>query len=138
MIESAVSGICFTVHPVTKDKHQMIIEAGWGLGEAIVSGQITPDTYIIDKRNFTLDHLTVSEQEKMIVRARAGKEVGANKVVAVPPSKRRKQKLTRSQIIKLAKLCARIEEHYGIPQDIEWALAGDKLYILQSRPITTL
>ncbi len=134
MIESEISGICFTVHPVTEDKNQMIIEAGWGLGEAIVSGSITPDSYVIDKRNWSIIDINISQQEKQTACClRKGV-----KWIPVATSKQEKQKLTDKQIIELAKLCAKIEKHYKKPQDIEWALAGGKFYIVQSRPITTL
>ncbi|MBN1779415.1 MAG: hypothetical protein JW816_04360 [Candidatus Buchananbacteria bacterium] len=134
MIESEISGICFTVHPVTKDKNQMIIEAGYGLGEAVVSGQITPDSYVLDKQDFSLLDINVSEQKKMLV----GKAQGDNNWKNIPKAKQEKQKLTGKQIVELAKICAKIEKHYKKPQDIEWACAKGKFYITQSRPITTL
>lgn len=135
MINSEVSGICFTVHPVTKDHNQMIIEAGWGLGEAIVSGMITPDSYIIDKKENLIMDVSVSSQQKMIIQKAA---TGGSKTVAVPKVKQAKQKLSGSQIMQLAGICQKIEKHYRHPQDIEWALSEDKFYIVQSRPITTL
>lgn len=140
MVQSEISGICFTVHPVTKDRNQMIIEAGWGLGEAIVGGIITPDSYVIDKRRWSIIDVNVSEQEKMIVKIKdkSKKTKEANATIAVPKSLRNKQKLSGKQIVELAKLCAKIEKHYGSPQDIEWAMEKNKFYIVQSRPITTL
>jgi len=142
MVESEISGICFTVHPVTKDKNQMIIEAGWGLGEAIVSGSITPDSYVVDKRDNSIIDINISKQEKMIVR-KAGPSAGSGgtggvKTVSVPKSKQEKQVLTGKRIVELAKICAAIEKHYKKPQDIEWAFAKGRFYIVQSRPITTL
>lgn len=133
MIQSEISGVCFTTHPVTKDKNQMVIEACWGLGEALVSGMITPDSYVIDEQKFKILDINVNPQEKMVVWDKRG-----TKVKIVPKSKQDKQKLTGKEIIKLAKLCQKIEAHYKGPQDIEWALSKDKFYILQSRPITTL
>ncbi len=115
MVQSEISGVCFTVHPVTKDKNQMVIEAGYGLGEAIVGGKITPDTYLINKKNIGVGHLYL-----------------------VSKSIQGKQKLSDKQIIKLAKLCQKIEKLFKYPQDIEWAFAKGKIYILQSRPITTI
>ena len=134
MIESEISGIAFTVHPVTRDKNQMIIEAGWGLGEAIVSGQVTPDAYVIDKRDLSIIDINIAKQEMIIIR-KAG---GGIKHTVVPRAKQEKQKLNGKQIIELAKICANIEKHYKKPQDIEWAFAKGKFYITQSRPITTL
>lgn len=135
MIPSEVSGVCFTVHPVTKDKNQMIIEAAWGLGEILVQGLITPDTYIVDKTNWKTLDINVNEQKKMITRNK--KDTGQ---VLIPKSKQDKQKLLGREIIKLAKLCSRIEKHYKDPQDIEWAKDGKtgKLFVTQSRPITAL
>ena len=136
MVESEVSGICFTVHPVTEDKNQMIIEAGLGLGEAIVSGSITPDSYVIDKTDWSLMDVNVSNQERKIVRDK--KKGGGVKWVNVSNSDQEKQKLSGKEIVELAKICDGIEKHYKKPQDIEWARAGGKFYITQSRPITTL
>ncbi len=110
MVNSEVSGVCFTVHPVTQDKNQMIIEAIYGLGENLVQGIITPDSYVIEKD--TINIIDVNIQDK--------------------------QKLSEKQIKELAKICLRIEKHYKSPQDIEWALEKNKFYITQSRPITTL
>lgn len=135
MINSEISGICFTVHPVTKDYNQMIIEAGYGLGEAIVSGMITPDSYVIDKKEELILDVSVAKQEKMMIIKGV---TGGLKTVSVPKAKQEKQKLAGPKIMELAKLCAKIEKHYQHPQDIEWALEKNKIYILQSRPITTL
>lgn len=133
MVQSEVSGICFTVHPVTKAQNQMVIEAGFGLGETIVSGHITPDTYTIHKDNLSLLDVNISKQGIIITRGQNGdiKKKLTRKVGG-------KQKLTEKQIVKLAGLCKKIERHYRYPQDIEWAYADKRFYILQSRPITTL
>jgi len=133
MVQSDVSGVCFTVHPVTKDKNQMVIEAVWGLGEILVSGQITPDTYVIEKDTLNILDKNINLQEKMIVRSKVG-----NKLVSVPQAKQSKQKLSKEQIRKLSRICLKIENHYQYPQDIEWALENRKFYILQTRPITSL
>ena len=135
MVESEISGIVFTVHPVTKAKNQMIIEAGFGLGEAIVSGQITPDSYVVDKRDLSILDINVSEQKKMLVRKGAG---GGNIWKPVLKARQEIQVLNGKQIIELAKICVKIEKHYKKPQDIEWAYTKGKFYITQSRPITTL
>jgi pyruvate,water dikinase len=133
MIASEVSGVCFSVHPVTKDKNQMVIEACLGLGEALVSGQITPDTYVVHKKDYSLLEVNVSEQEFAIVRGMTGnvRKKLSQKVGSA-------QKLSEKQIQKLAQLCKKVEQHYHHPQDIEWAYAEGKWHILQSRPITTL
>lgn len=134
MIQSEVAGVVFTVHPVTRDKNQMIIEACWGLGESLVGGQVTPDSYVIGKKNWNLIDVNVSEQEKM--RVLKGK-IGVREI-PVPEKLKSRQKLDGRQIVNLAKLCVKIEEHYGFPCDIEWAMERNKFYIVQSRPITTL
>ncbi len=134
MVQSEISGISFTAHPVTRDRKQMVIEAGYGLGEAIVGGKITPDTYIVRKQDNSILDKNISQQEMMIVKN------GAKGIVEtkVPISKQEKQKLTDTQIKAMAKICLNIEKHYKKPQDIEWALEKGKFYITQSRPITTL
>lgn len=132
MVQSEISGITFTAHPVTKDRDQMVIETGYGLGEAIVGGMITPDIYIIDKKSFTILDKNISEQSMMIVKDKKG-----TIEKTVPKAKQSKQKLSDKQIIELAKICSRIENHYKKPQDIEWAFQKNKFYIIQSRSITT-
>ena len=131
MVESEVSGVAFSVHPVTEDINQMIIEAGLGLGESIVSGQITPDSYVVEKDPFLILDIQLSEQEKGLFRGNNGNEWKQL-------DNGDKQKLTGEQITELAKLVIKIEQHYGFPVDIEWALENEKFYITQSRPITTL
>ena len=134
MVESEVSGIAFTVHPVTQDKNQMIIEAGYGLGEAIVSGSITPDSYVVNKKELSLLDINIASQEKKLVRClRRG-----TKWVTIPKTKQEHQKLKGKEIIELSKICLNIEKHYKFPCDIEWAYVDNKFYITQSRPITTL
>ncbi|MFA6272363.1 MAG: PEP/pyruvate-binding domain-containing protein [Patescibacteria group bacterium] len=134
MVNSEVSGVTFTAHPVTNDRNQMVIEAGYGQGEAIVSGQITPDTYVFDKKEKAILDVNISEQKEMIVQA----GTKGIKKVKVPKAIQERQKLTGKQIVKLATVCEAIEKHYRHPQDIEWAIEKNKIYITQSRPITTL
>ncbi len=137
MIQSEVAGVIFTVHPVTKDNNQMVIEAAFGLGESVVGGMVSPDNYIVDKRDFSLVDITVNEQEKMIVKTIDGKTI-KTETVSVPEDERSKQKLEGRVILELAKICSNIEQHYGKPQDIEFAYEKGKIYIVQSRPITTI
>lgn len=135
MVQSEVAGIAFSVHPVTQDRNQMIIEAGFGLGEAVVSGQITPDSYIVDKTDESLIDINVNEQRKGMYRKKD--ELG-NEWVDVHENKMNAQKLSGKEILELAKIVIQIEKHYGFPVDIEWALVKGLFYITQSRPITTL
>ncbi len=134
MIQSEISGVMFTVHPVTKDRNQMIIEAAWGLGEALVSGQVTPDSYVVSKRDWSLVDVSVAEQARMIAR----KKNGGVDWMPVAKKNSGKQKLNGKEIVIIAQIGKKIEEHYGKPEDIEWAYAKKKFYIVQSRPITTL
>jgi pyruvate,water dikinase len=133
MVQSEISGICFTVHPVTEDPAQLLIEAGYGLGEAIVSGAITPDSYVVDKVRHALIDVNVANQPRMLVKAFRG-----NKWATVKKSRAGAQKLSGRQILELAEMCKRVEKHYGFPCDIEWAFVKGQFYITQSRPITTL
>ena len=133
MVQSEISGIAFTVHPVTENRDHMVIEAGYGLGEAIVGGMVTPDTYVISKKNKTILDKNISKQKMMIVRSPKG-----TKEKVVPKIKQSEQKLADKKIFELAEICKNIEKHYKKPQDIEWALEKGKFYITQARPITTL
>ncbi|MBN2067926.1 MAG: phosphoenolpyruvate synthase [Candidatus Diapherotrites archaeon] len=132
MVDSKVSGIMFTADP-TGDETKIIIEAGFGLGEAIVSGSVTPDTYTVDKGSMKLIEKKIHDQEFQIVRK--GKENAREKLQA---SIAKKQKLADKTIIELAKLGKQIELHYKKPQDIEFAIESKDILIVQSRPITTL
>lgn len=134
MVNSEISGIAFSVHPVTKDKNQLIIEAGFGLGEAIVSGSITPDSYVVDKRDFSILDISIAKQERKLIR----KANGGNEWVEIETDLRDSQKLSGKQIIELSKLIVKIESHYGFPVDVEWAIENGEIFITQSRAITTL
>lgn len=138
MIQSEISGIAFTVHPVTEDYNQMIIEAGFGLGEAIVSGQVTPDSYVVTKDDMNIMDINVGHQTRKLERVKDIKENEDANVWIDLNSEGEKQKLNEKQIIEVAEVCKRIEGHYDFPCDIEWAIADGDIYITQSRPITTL
>ena len=131
MVESEVSGIAFSVHPVTQDYNQLIIEAGLGLGEAIVSGQITPDSYVVEKKGWNIIEKNIASQTKALHRSKKDGNEWKNIFGS-------EQKLSDSQIVGLSKLVVKIEQHYGFPVDVEWAYASGRFYITQSRPITTL
>ena len=135
MIHPDKSGVLFTVDPVQRRRDRTMIEAAWGLGEAVVSGSITPDNYIVDKSTFNLVSKFVSRKPFMIVREE--NEAGVRRV-ELPPEKAQAQVLTEAEIRELARLGNQIEAHFGAPQDVEWAIEGEAFYILQSRPVTTL
>lgn len=141
MVQSDISGIAFTVHPVTEDYNQMIIEAGYGLGEAVVSGQITPDSYIVGKNDLSILDISIGCQSKKLIKSLSPENIKPdlrNDWVELNKEEAEKQKLTGKQIVEVASICKKIEEHYGFPCDIEWAIENGVLYITQSRPITTL
>lgn len=131
MIASDVAGVAFCKNPVTGDEHEIMIEACWGLGEMLVQGMVTPDNYIINKTDLSIKARQVSTQDKKLVSTESG-----TAEVDVDADEKGEQKLSDDKIKELSELVMKIEQHYGSPQDIEWALANDKLYILQSRPIT--
>ncbi|WP_297520641.1 phosphoenolpyruvate synthase [Thermococcus sp.] len=142
MVNSETSGVMFTANPVTNDRNEIMINAAWGLGEAVVSGAVSPDEYIVEKGTWKIKEKYIAEKEVMYVRnPETGKGTVLVKVADyLGPEYVKKQVLTEEQIIEVAKMGAKIEEHYQYPQDIEWAYDKDdgKLYIVQSRPITTL
>ena len=142
MVNSEKSGVMFTANPVTNNRNEIMINASWGLGEAVVSGSVTPDEYIVEKGTWKIKEKFIAKKEVMVVRnPETGKGTVYVKVAEyLGPEWVEKQVLTDEQIIEVAKIGAKIEEHYGWPQDIEWAYDADdgKLYIVQSRPITTL
>jgi pyruvate,water dikinase len=133
MVEADTSGVMFTVNPITGDRSQMTIEAGFGLGEAIVSGRVTPDMYIVDKQGMRILEKRVARQDFMIARGD-----NSNREMEVPDELQERQKLTDAEILDLAAIGKRIEEHYAFPQDIEWASEKGRIYMLQTRAVTTL
>ncbi|MFH1751734.1 MAG: phosphoenolpyruvate synthase [archaeon] len=132
MVNSKVSGIMFTANP-TGDQSKLIIEAVYGLGEAIVGGAVTPDHYVIDKKSIRIESKQIAEQEWKLER-KEGRTVKSE----VSKKEGEKQKLEDKLILNLAKIGRQIEAHYKMPQDIEWAIENNELFITQSRAITTL
>lgn len=134
MVNSELSGIAFSVHPVTEDYNQLIIEAGFGLGEAIVSGSITPDSYVVEKTPRRIIDINVNVQERGLYRL----PQGGNEWQTIAEPQASSQVLNEKQILELSEIILNIERHYGFPCDIEWAHEAGKFYVVQSRPITTL
>ncbi len=133
MVDATVSGILFTRDPNTGENH-MIVEAGYGLGEAIVGGEVTPDHYVIDGATQKIVHKQLSEQRVRIVRA----EGGGNRREEVPAAERKAQKLSDHRLQRLVSLARLIESHYRRPMDVEWCGDPESLYIVQARPVTTI
>jgi phosphohistidine swiveling domain-containing protein len=131
MVDSDISGVLFTANPLTGKRKEMVIEATFGLGEAPVSGQVEPDRYVVNRQGHILERSL--GQKEFLVRSKAGG--GTTRQVSESSSR---QALPHEAIGTLAQLGQRIAQTMGDPQDIEWAWAGDSLYVLQSRPITSL
>ncbi len=132
MIQSEVSGVMFTLDPVTNEKDKIIIEAVWGLGEYAVQGIVTPDHYKVLKKENKITEINVHPQKYQLIR-----QQDKNVKTKVPADKVKIQKLNSSRIVDLAEIGEKIHQHYFFPQDIEWAADKNKLYILQTRPVTT-
>jgi len=135
MVNSEKAGVVFSANPINKDRDTVMIEGAWGLGEGVVQGLVNPDNYLIKKGTYQVEMEHVAEKEVMIVRKG---EKGGVLEVEVPEHLRNVPVLTEDQRNKLVDLAVAAEKFYGKPQDLEWALEGDKIYLLQSRPITTL
>jgi len=139
MVQSRRSGVIFTVHPVTGDRDTIVIEAVLGLGEAAVSGVVTPDLYVVNKGTLAIDERNVSHQERQLVRSEtSGPGEENNTWLPIPIPQANSQKLSDQEIAELAGIARQIEEHYGSPQDIEWAEEAGEFYIVQARPVTTI
>jgi pyruvate, water dikinase len=130
-IESERSGVMFTIDPVRRRRDQMMIEAVWGLGEAVVSGHATPDHYVVS-RDGKVKQVRVSAQE---VAMRADESGGVTQY-ELSPEQGGARVLSDAELANLADLGRRLEGHFGSPQDVEFAFDGEQLYLLQSRPVT--
>ena len=134
MVDSEKSGVMFSSQPSTGEP-LVVIEGAWGLGESVVSGSVSPDNFVVDRKTKNIVSKYIATKEIMIIRdPKTQKTVTIN----VPAEKKDAVVLTDSEAIELAKYAEILEKHYGIPQDIEWGVEKNKIYILQSRPITTI
>ena len=133
MINAEKSGILFTANPVNGRRDQMLLNSSWGLGEAIVGGEVTPDQWILDKRAGIVVEEKINNKEVMTIRKDKGIEF-----VAVPEVKRKEITLDRKEVDCLLDLGNRVEEYFGSPQDIEWAYRDGEFFLVQTRPITSL
>jgi pyruvate,water dikinase len=134
MVDADKSGVLFTSHPST-GAPEVILEAAWGLGEAVVSGAVSPDNYHVDGETGAVEQVTVADKKTMHVR---DEDTGETVERAVPEDRREARVLDDEEIATLVDLGRRAEDHYGEPQDVEWAIADGEAYMLQSRPITTI
>jgi rifampicin phosphotransferase len=134
MIDADVAGILFTANPVNGDRDEALLNASWGLGEAVVSGLVTPDTITVRRSEARILDYAIGSKEMAIHYA----DSGGILEIDTTEEQRIRQALSDQHVLELAEIGGNIEQHYGSPQDIEWALRGGKWYVLQSRPITTL
>ena len=133
MANADKAGVMFTVNPSTGEEIALI-EGSWGLGEAVVSGDVTPDNYQVDKKNNEIINVTISDKKVMYTND----EDGTSVKVDVPEEKRNERVLSDSELIQLTEMGNRVQAHYGEPMDTEWAFERGSLFLLQARPITTL
>jgi len=133
LVPAEAAGILFTANPVTGQRDQVVISAAWGLGEAVVGGLVMPDMLTVDKATGHVLEQKIADKQVMTVRVDGGTETQP-----VTEALRGAPVLNDQQAAELTRLGVQIEELYQCPQDIEWAIADGKLYLLQSRPITTL
>lgn len=139
MVQSEVSGVMFTAEPTTSDRSKVLVEAIYGLGEGIVSGEVTPDSYQLEKSGLRVVSKQHVPQSWMLVRNPGANGTGDLNVKAdVPEAQTNELKLTDDQIREIARLGLTLEEAYEHPQDVEWAYQGGEFYIIQTRAITTL
>lgn len=132
MVDSTVSGVSFSLDPISNDKSKIIVEAVYGLGEMIVQGSVTPDHFEFDKKTLDVTYYQLGLQDKQMIRVKGG-----NKIIDVSPAHGAKQKVSEAVLREVARYTKELEQHYLRPQDSEWAYDGHKLYIVQTRPVTT-
>jgi pyruvate, water dikinase len=134
MVPSERSGVMFTVDPSTGDRDELVIEAALGQGEVVVSGQVEPDTYVVAKAGPRLLHARVGKQLFEIVRGPDGEDLR----VELGPDESGRRVLSDEEVLEVARAGLAAEAHYGTPQDTEWAMAGGRIYLVQSRPVTAM
>lgn len=131
MIASEAAGVMFTANPVSGNKNEILISAAYGLGESVVSGLVTPDTFVLTKDGSIKERALGSK--KLSIKLMKKGTITEN----VPEEKQKSYCISNNELMQLTKLANLVEKHYGSPQDTEWALSQGKVYLLQARPITT-
>jgi pyruvate,water dikinase len=143
MVNSDTAGVMFTIDPTNNDLNHVSIEAAYGLGEVVVLGAVTPDRYLVNKDKLEITAKDIYKQTWKLTRESGSGDTGDLSVlqeegIPVPKELQEKQKISDKEIIELAKIALKIESHYGKPQDTEWAIENGVVYMVQSRPVTTL
>lgn len=133
MVNSEKSGVMFTANPASGDRQEVVIEAAWGLGEVVVGGEVTPDSLVVNKATRKLVSRQIGYKDFKLIRG----EGGENERIELEDWEAQAPVLSSEEVQELLELAFRVEDHYGTPQDMEWAIAEHRLYLVQSRPITT-
>jgi phosphoenolpyruvate synthase/pyruvate phosphate dikinase len=133
MIPCEVAGVAFTINPVSGDLSELLINSNFGLGESVVSGEVPIDQFALDKSNKAVRNEQIGKKSLKVVGSSSG-----TAHVALSPTESSASSLTCDQLTQIAELALRVEEHYHFPQDIEWGIADNQVFLLQSRPITTI
>lgn len=133
MVDAEAAGILFTANPINGHRDEMVINAAWGLGEAIVGGLVSPDTIVADKATGKVKTYDVAE--KTVITVRAEKGTSEEKL---EDERRSSKVMNEADVVELVNLARGLESYYGSPQDIEWCRADGKFYVVQSRPVTAL
>lgn len=136
MVNARSAGVAFTKHPTTGDDSQIVIEGAWGLGESVVGGGVAPDRFVIDKRAMRVIDRQINPKTRQVVYLEHG-----TGVVDVPPAQQAAPCLAEEELLLLARLAKTVEDYYGLPQDIEWAIdrdlaPPDNVFLVQTRPVT--
>jgi len=138
MVQSEAAGVLFTVEPTSSDRSKIVVEAVLGLGETIVSGDVTPDHYLISKDTMKIVDKEIKKQEWKLVKGDSCKSEDPNIKIDLTPQEQEGQKITDAEIIFLARIGKKLEDHYGSAQDVEWAREKGEIFIVQTRPVTTI
>ena len=134
MVNSDKSGVMFTANPSNNDLSSLVIEGAFGLGEVVVGGLVSPDYYEVDKATQKIKDTRIAHKNFKIIRD----DKGENRKVDLSAKEGEARVLSEDDVLEVTRLGLKIEQHYQSPQDTEWAIEGDKVYMVQSRPITTL
>jgi pyruvate,water dikinase len=133
LVLADVSAVVFSANPVTKNLDEVVVTSTWGLGESLVGGTATPDTWVVNKEELAVLKKQVGAKERMTVAVKGG-----TREVAVPRLLRERATLSEAQVVELARLAVGLEKRFGSPVDVEAAYASEELFLLQCRPITTI
>jgi pyruvate,water dikinase len=134
MIPSEVSGVTFTINPVSGARDEVVVESSWGMGAGIVDGRVTPDRCVLRRHDLAITERRIAQKRVRVSTTLRPDAI--SRVVQVPVARRFAESLTDDLVVIIARLAVQAEEHFGSPQDVEWAVSGGRVHLLQSRPVT--